>query len=253
MSHFATQAGKPMRRSLIERSGSGTSIVRPSDAMTFGPSRPHWWCYFTGSNDKICRHGLLYSMLQNTALHAFLEFKNVFWRTDWTMNTTAVHTVHSPKMHTPGDWSEIPIPILAFAGDDHGGIHLLDLRDGRSVDCYRWEQGWDGIQQFWNQRLAPEIRLKVQLMGKWFQKNKTQLEGLTAWYWDCDHCFCWFWSLHGFSESCEWQDKQKQKWHSIYTTARIAGSSASKLFWHPLSCSTRHHHLVWMMQVSLIV
>ena len=33
-------------------------------------------------------------------------------------------------------------------------------------------------------------------------------------------------------------------------TARIAGSSASKLFWHPLSCSTRHHHLVWMMQVS---
>ena len=203
MSHLATQAGKPMHRSLSERSGLGTSIVRPSDADDLRAQSSSLVVLSFGEQWQ-CRHGLLYSMLQNTALHAFLEFKNVFWRTDWTMNTTAVHTVHSPKMHTPCDWSEIPIPIFAFAGDDHGGIHLLDLRDGRSVDCYRWEQGWDGIQQFWNQQLAPEIRLKVQLMGKWFQKNKTQLEGLTAWYWDCDHCFCWFWSLPGFSESCEW-------------------------------------------------
>ena len=104
----------------------------------------HWWCYFTGSNDKICRNGLLYSrMLQKkTPLHAFLELKNIFWRSYWTVNTAAVPFGTTQKCTKPlGNWSAIPIPISTFAGDDHGGIHLLDLGDGRSVDCYRWEQG----------------------------------------------------------------------------------------------------------------
>ena len=55
------------------------------------------------------------------------------------------------------------------------------------------------------------MRLKVQLMGKWFQKNKTQLEGLTAWYWDCDHCFRWFLSLQFVIESCDSQDEKNNK------------------------------------------
>ena len=61
------------------------------------------------------------------------------------------------------------------AGDDYCGLHLLDLGDGGGLDGHGWQQG--------HSFKWPQVALRsleVQLMGKWFQKNKSQLEGLTV-------------------------------------------------------------------------
>ena len=225
-----------MHRSLIESSGSGTSIVRRSRRML-----PMTFCGYSGPFGRFRFWNF-----------SELELKNIFWRSYWTVNYNCRALWHHPKMHQT--------PWELISNNSHSNLYFC-----------RWWSRWDPFTGPWRRKkcwllqmgtrfgmgysiflcnvLKPttcsEMRLKVQLMGKWFQKNKTQLEGLTAWYWDCDHCFRWFLSLQFVIESCDSQDEKKQKCHNICTTTLIA----------VLSCSTTQiTHSGWCRYtVSLIV